>query len=220
MGNRAVITTPEKNLALYLHWNGGRDTIEPLLAYCKMQGYRAPSSDNYGWARLTQVIGNFFGGTTSIGIDTFKNLGDQGDNGVYIIDGWEIVDHIEQAFDDDYNVSGWRKFPQSREQREHVFSDMLHSFDAAMPKELQLGAYLDAQEIPVSDVRLGDMIYMRCHETPWKAYEVVGFGDGMRNGQDVTGIPYVNKYDHDGDYSWNYNNYPSTEVVRIVPRSS
>ena len=28
MGNRAVVTTPDKNLALYLHWNGGRDTVE------------------------------------------------------------------------------------------------------------------------------------------------------------------------------------------------
>ena len=49
MGNRAVITTPDKELALYLHWNGGRDTVEPLLRYCELQGYRPPSSDNYGW---------------------------------------------------------------------------------------------------------------------------------------------------------------------------
>ena len=27
MGNRAFITTPDKDLALYLHWNGGRDTV-------------------------------------------------------------------------------------------------------------------------------------------------------------------------------------------------
>lgn len=42
MGNRAVIITPDKNLALYLHWNGGRDTVEPLLKYCELQGYRPP----------------------------------------------------------------------------------------------------------------------------------------------------------------------------------
>ena len=28
MGNRAVITTSKKDLGLYLHWNGGRDSIE------------------------------------------------------------------------------------------------------------------------------------------------------------------------------------------------
>lgn len=47
MGNRAVITTPDKNLALCLHWNGGRDTVEPLLKYCELQGYRPPSQDCY-----------------------------------------------------------------------------------------------------------------------------------------------------------------------------
>lgn len=45
MGNRAVITTSERKVGVYLHWNGGRDTIEPLLKYCELQGYRPPSSD-------------------------------------------------------------------------------------------------------------------------------------------------------------------------------
>lgn len=49
MGNRAVITTTKKDLAIYLHWNGGRDTVEPLLKYCELQGYRPPSVDCYGW---------------------------------------------------------------------------------------------------------------------------------------------------------------------------
>ena len=52
MGNRAVITTKDHDLALYLHWNGGRDTVEPLLKYCELKGYRSPSSDCYGWARI------------------------------------------------------------------------------------------------------------------------------------------------------------------------
>ena len=32
MGNRAIITTRERKIGLYLHWNGGRDTVEPLLS--------------------------------------------------------------------------------------------------------------------------------------------------------------------------------------------
>lgn len=91
MGNRAVITTKDHDLAVYLHWNGGRDTVEPLLKYCELKGYRAPSADCYGWARLAQVVGNFFGGSPSVGIDRFDRLGDQGDNGIYVIDGWNIV---------------------------------------------------------------------------------------------------------------------------------
>ena len=107
MGNRAVITTKERELALYLHWNGGRDTVEPLLRYCEFQGYRPPSADIYGWARMAQVMGNFFGGALSVGIDLFKHLRDQGDNGVYVIDGWKVVEHIGFDYDSDYNVVGW-----------------------------------------------------------------------------------------------------------------
>ena len=37
MGNRAVITTkPElTEVGMYLHWNGGRASVEAFLAYCK-----------------------------------------------------------------------------------------------------------------------------------------------------------------------------------------
>ena len=49
MGNRAVIAfvaddgTQDKDLCLgiYLHWNGGRDSVEGFLEYAKKQGLRA-----------------------------------------------------------------------------------------------------------------------------------------------------------------------------------
>ena len=73
MGNRAVITTKENfdnnGIGIYLHWNGGYDSVSAFLKYCELKGHRSPDTDCYGWARLCQVIGNFFGGTTSIGID-------------------------------------------------------------------------------------------------------------------------------------------------------
>lgn len=94
MGNRAVITTPERKIGLYLHWNGGRDTVEPLLRYCELKGYRAPGSVSYGWARLCQVVGNFSGGTLSVGIAPYSDdrRMNPGDNGIYVVDGWKIVD--------------------------------------------------------------------------------------------------------------------------------
>ena len=92
MGNRAVITTEEEKIGVYLHWNGGRDSVEGFLAVCKELGHRPPESDCYGWARLCQVIANYIGGTNSIGISTLDNLDcDNGDNGMYIIKHWEIV---------------------------------------------------------------------------------------------------------------------------------
>lgn len=92
MGNRAVITTADKEIGIYLHWNGGRDSVEAFLTYCKIRGYRCPENDCYGWARLCQVIGNFFGGEYSVGIDVYKKLDiDNGDNGTYIIKDWQII---------------------------------------------------------------------------------------------------------------------------------
>ncbi len=117
MGNRAVITTKEKELGVYLHWNGGRDSVEGFLAYCKKVGHRKPEEDNYGWARLCQVIGNYFGGTCSIGIDKLDNLDcDNGDNGVYIIEDWEIVD---------------REYFEGTEQQIHPSDEMIKAIEEA-----------------------------------------------------------------------------------------
>lgn len=93
MGNRAVITTPKKKLGVYLHWNGGKDSVTAFLSYCEIKNYRNPNNDCYGWARLCQVIGNTLGGTNSLGVDEYNNLDtNNGDNGVYIIDEhWHII---------------------------------------------------------------------------------------------------------------------------------
>ena len=61
MGNRAIITTKKRDLGVYLHWNGGRDSVGAFLEYCELRGFRAPDSDTYGWARLCQVICNYMG---------------------------------------------------------------------------------------------------------------------------------------------------------------
>ena len=123
MGNRCVITTPKRELGVYFHWNGGRDSVEPLLAYCKLKGYRTPETDDYGWARLCQVAGNCFGGTDSLGINTYNNLDtDNGDNGVYIIENWVIVDRLFCQY----------------EQQEYDFLEMLIIINSNQPKAEQL----------------------------------------------------------------------------------
>lgn len=102
MGNRAVITTEDKQIGIYVHWNGGRESVETFLAYCDMKNYRPPETDCYGWARMCQVIGNFFGGSTSIGIDRYNQLDrDNYDNGVYIINKWKIVGREFQHYKDE-----------------------------------------------------------------------------------------------------------------------
>lgn len=98
MGNRAVITiedntTPKDEWAcLYLHWNGGRDSVVPFLKVAKLYGIRCNSDPSYGIARLCQIIGNTLGGSLSLGVGNYKTWHkDSLDNGVYIINNWEIV---------------------------------------------------------------------------------------------------------------------------------
>ncbi|RDB64297.1 hypothetical protein C1878_00030 [Gordonibacter sp. 28C] len=220
MGNCAVITTREREIGVYLHWNGGCDTVEPLLKYCELQGYRSPSSDGYGWARMCQVMGNYFGGSLSLGIGDYttdKRM-NPGDNGIYVIEGWKIVDRI-YAYGDPY------------EQQVYDFDDMLREFDNAMPERLRLGEFLDSVEVPADEVRLGDEVWLFGVGGTWEAYPVVGFGQPKTNRiavwidapdgrREVTypDRPYAARYDHDGDFSWNSNNYVHGDTARIKPR--
>lgn len=125
MGNRAVITTKDKKIGVYLHWNGGRDSVEAFLKYCELQHFRTPELDNYGWARLCQVIANFFGEDgLSIGIDNYNKLDtDNGDNGVYIIENWKIIDRL---------------YFEGEEQKHYELKDMLKDINDAQPKDMRL----------------------------------------------------------------------------------
>ena len=93
MGNRAVIQMQGQDVGIYLHHNGGYDTIKPLLDVAKTYSIRG---DDYGIARLAQMLGNFFGGTLSLGVSTLEKLDrDNGDNGTYVIDSrFNIVDRL------------------------------------------------------------------------------------------------------------------------------
>lgn len=211
MGNRAIIQTREsfenEGLGVYLHWNGGRDSVEAFLKYCELKGYRPPSEDNYGWARLCQVIGNFFGGTLSIGIDNFsKNVGKWQDNGTYIIDGWKIVGR--ECWNDSYG-----------EQNEYDLNEMLLAIDSKMPADEQLGEkFITSKEIPINEVKVGDTVYIRQCDDKFIERKVIGFGnDEVICGYNVKGLPLVALYaDNQDHYRWNINNYIREEIVRIA----
>lgn len=143
MGNRAVITTKaelstEGGIGIYLHWNGGRDSVEAFLKYCELKGYRPPSVDSqYGLAYLVGVITNYFGDGLSVGIDSLLHLDlDNGDNGVYVIDGWEIVD---------------REYFNGVEQSSHNLYEMLKDINNSMPKKMQIGCDKLMESLPFTD---------------------------------------------------------------------
>ena len=131
MGNRAVITTEEnlrmmKGIGIYLHWNGGFSSVEGFLEYCRLRSFRTPEKDDYGWARLCQVIGNFIGADgCSVGVDDIDRLDvNNGDNGTYFIKDWKIVG---------------RKFNEHPEQKDYPLMAFLEAVDESQPRAQQLG---------------------------------------------------------------------------------
>ena len=160
MGNRAVILSKNDMLADgkinpnqiggYLHWNGGRDRVSAFLKYCKLKGYRSPSTDCYGWACLCNVISNFFGDGMSLGIDIASRLDcDNYDNGVYIIDHWEIIERL-------YN--------HGTEQANYDVDSFVLELNERMPEQNRMDArvlkeLLKAEEIPYQELTVGDVIW-------------------------------------------------------------
>ena len=189
MGNRAVIINKKdmKNgeispnqIGVYLHWNGGRDSVSAFLKYCEYKNYRTPDTDCYGWARLCQVIGNFFGGTTSLGIDCAKNLDcDNGDNGVYIIEGWNIV--------------GRKYYFNSKEQNDYSLFDMLYEIDGAQPKSEQLGKqFWAAEDLPIETIDIGDKVFVSNSNGAYSLEEITSLANDFqstpcyeRNGEQI-----------------------------------
>lgn len=100
MGNRAVITASKymtTGVGIYVHWNGGLESVLAFLKVCEIRGFRTPGGDEaYAMGRLCGLIHEFFGTweDTSLGIGQLKDLDtDNGDNGTYVIGPkWEIAD--------------------------------------------------------------------------------------------------------------------------------
>lgn len=196
MGNRAIITTKENyennGAGIYLHWNGGRDSVEGFLLYAKLQGCRG---GDYALARLTQYIGNWFGGTLSLGLVPAR-CGAGDDNGVYIInDALEIIDRKEIG--EGFN-----------EQMEYDIAEFVESINEAQPEGIRLDndllkemvtsfKYPISYEGKIEMLNVGDKVWVQNDLTSeYELEEVVGIGENgaVVNGSDVSGIPYIGKF--------------------------
>lgn len=162
MGNRAIIKGVGTNIGVYVHWNGGYDSVLAFTQYCKLKGYRSPESDPaYGTARLAQIIGNFFGGSCSVGIENMSGTTVMTpelvqefylDNGVYEIENWEIAKH-------------WNPdviAPEDECHEGYDLTEMLYEIDECQPEQEQLGTeFITAELVDPKTLNLYDEVFIQ-----------------------------------------------------------
>lgn len=84
MGNRCVIVNHTKTKAIYQHWNGGRDSIEPLLKVAKEEYEQNKDGFDFEpFSAILEVSKKVFGGEL-LTLDSYENI-KVGDNGVYVV---------------------------------------------------------------------------------------------------------------------------------------
>lgn len=217
MGNRGIITTEERMLGLYLHWNGSRDFVEPFLAYCELKRFRPPSQDmSYGYARLAQVVGNFFGGGLSVGVVPYtedEEMLPGLDNGVYVIDGWAIAGRLLPG-------EGYKDAPVLDMRRS------LHCIDSRQPTKEQLRGFIDAPVARTCDLAVQDQVWVYSnyrrvdnrYQAGYVRAKVRGIGCGELHGTDVDGVPYTDAFSGDNPFPEavpaNYLFEPSYRLIR------
>ena len=182
MGNRAYIKSAASNdVALYLHWNGGYDSVTGFLRYCELQCFPGfgRRSDGCAFARLSQVVSNFMGSDDGSNVAIQSKFSDRQDNGLYEVEGWKIVRHtidgvaIEVEHHEGYDLD-----------------EMLAAIDRKQPEYLRIGKAITGQGFPVGELKLGDKVFLKSLRG-WRNYEVVEFKKEGGFFSDVHRVPYV-----------------------------
>ncbi|AUI01352.1 hypothetical protein H2C43_07195 [Corynebacterium glutamicum] len=215
MSNNALLVANEADIGLYLHWNGGRDSIEAFLAYAAY-AQLPPINENNDWLPpFITVLKNFFGNDGSgvylepVNQDYLDGI--DYDNGVYMLDDYEITERIN---------------PPAVEQDSHDLHDMLIKIDKAQPPVDQLGSFLHGLETSVADLGVGDRVFLPRFSTfdkklgRYRIHTVLGFAENdpfnpMTSSERFKGKPYVDMFDNQ-DNAFNPNSYITTDTVRIV----
>lgn len=91
-----------------------------------------------------------------------------------------------------------------------------------MPKDERLGEYLNAVEVRAAEIELGDEVWMETVNGR-KALPVMGFAERpvplSQGGRRLEHSPYVALCERDGYYTWNPNNFPKGDVLRVRRRA-
>lgn len=121
MGNRAIIQFKHnRDMEIYVHWNGGADSIIPLVAFMRRQGYRG----DVVTSRMLQILCNFHEGGLSVYTAPRGTYGEE-DNGTFEIDeetlairhtddGKLIIDNISRERIEDMCTAYGESMPRGR----------------------------------------------------------------------------------------------------------
>lgn len=112
MGNRAVISfsTNPTSPSLYLHWNGGRASIEGFLAGCMAAGYTSTGNQTQDMDQIEHRLRPFFARNGECMSIYRQPVGradtDNWDNGWYILDQTTLIitGRLHKRHDEEVNA--------------------------------------------------------------------------------------------------------------------
>jgi hypothetical protein len=137
MGNRVCIKLRqsaaqyrdrnEAICAFYLHWNGGRESTDAF--FNATFDYVGGGDLNYFTARFTQVIGHYFGGSSSLGILKVSDVHRwEGGNDNPTIE-YDINERVEVGAYPFFNHST-KEWSNNREKYEGIYKDCMAYFNS------------------------------------------------------------------------------------------
>lgn len=203
MGNRAYIMSKHNNdVAVYVHWNGGADSIVPLFDFLGRVhpngGFKGDFMDGVAFAQFIQVFSNAFGEATMEQVDGSdkEKLADGIDNGVYVVDGWNIVEKVKGCC----------------ESAGHDYDEMLVYINSRQPQHMQLSVdMLSARQAGEDNpMQVGDVVWSvnfgkaESYPVLWQQEE-----DRVLNGYNIKGRMFIDRYGVD-----NINSYVEPENSR------
>lgn len=96
MGNRCLFTNKDKKIAIYQSWNGGRDSIEPLLRVAKYEYKKNPHKFGFEeFKAILDISKKVFDGEIC---DYKSNQYIASDNGVYVIENFQIIERLNNRY--------------------------------------------------------------------------------------------------------------------------
>lgn len=204
MGNRAIIKGKDSDLGVYVHWNGGLDSVEAFLEYASFLSPHSGLGEKHydsGLGTLVTLITNFMNNSSSVDITTPVDYANPShlDNGIYVVDGWKIVDRIS---------------PPLYEQNEYDRREMLLAIDKAQPEKMKRGVdYIDSEIVDASEIVVGDEIIQHAIGGGVEKHTVIALGnpdDPEKTMHHPPYSPYIGTYGKD-----NPNSYVSGRVRRV-----